>query len=56
MTLHRVRKYWFYASLPAGLGAYCWKPVALEDRITGKVYSLVPYLTNEQATKLAEAA
>ena len=51
MRVQRVGQ-WLYASQPGNLGAYAWAPVALVDRVTGRVYSVVPWLSNEQAAAL----
>lgn len=42
---------WVYLPFRS-LGSVDWRPVALIDRRTGRVYALVPWLTNEAAAAL----
>lgn len=57
MKRHRagylIDEQWLYAPMRGGAGGVTLLPVALVDRITGRVYSLYLHaLTNEQAAAL----
>ena len=42
---------WLYLPQPGYGGAWCWTPVALRDRVTGRVFSLLVGLSNEDAAR-----
>ena len=47
---------WLYLPQPGYGGAWCWMPVALRDRVTGRVFSLLVGLSNEDAARRWQAA
>lgn len=47
-----IDEQWVYAPFKGYAGAVTWAPIALVDRCTGKVYSLIRGLTNAEAAAL----
>ena len=40
---------WLYLPQPCSNGSWRWTPIAWRDRSTGRVYSLIPGLSNQEA-------